>query len=80
MDIPLEVAMQAHADALPLALERAGESRRNSRSRGQSKTAVLSAKSTSAQSGPMPVRLTILEGCWSWRALGSHSTSSPPSP
>jgi len=28
MDIPLEVAMQAHADALPLALERAGESRR----------------------------------------------------
>jgi hypothetical protein len=74
--------MQTHADALPPPLERVGEprwrrGRQRDQSKKQSKTAVMPAQSISAKSGQTPIGLTIIEGSSSWRAPGSHSTSSP---
>ena len=66
--------MQAHADALPRPLDLAGKERsrrplvRSSRGDGEFDR---------RESGETLLSPTILRGSSSWRAPGSHSTSSP---
>ena len=71
--------MLAPADALPLAVERAGEPQWPQAVTRSVQDHCDVSEFESPKSGEMPLRLTIIEGQSSWRAPGSHSTSSPPS-